>query len=136
MTFSFEVRGLESVIATLEEKAPERIQQYVGRWLLELAARIVETVQESMSVSYPPPSAPGEPPHVRTGMLRRSVQIVRAELDEATIEVSAPYGAPLEFGTSKMEPRPFVAPALNAAALEAADIVKDAIERNLGEAVQ
>ena len=136
MSYTLEVRGLEEVMETLAARAPEKIQQHVGRGLLELAARFTETVQASISESSPPPSEPGEPPHLRTGALRRSVQIVKADPEEVVVEVSAPYGAHLEFGTSRMEPRPFVAPALNAAALEAADIIKDAIEKNLQEAVR
>ena len=136
MPFSLRVDGLEEVMETLAERAPEKIQRHIGRGLLELAARFTETVQASISESSPPPSEPGEPPHLRTGALRRSVQIVKAEPDEVTVEVSAPYGAHLEFGTSRMEPRPFVSPALNAAALEAAEIVKDAIEKNLQDAVR
>src|SRR3990167_603551 len=136
VSYTLEVRGLEEVMETLAERAPEKIQQHIGRGLLELAARFTETVQASISESSPPPSEPGEPPHLRTGALRRSVQIMKAEPDEVTVEVSAPYGAHLEFGTSRMEPRQFVSPALNATALEAAEIVKDAIDKNMEEAVR
>ena len=141
MRFSLQVDGLEEVKATLGEKAPERIKQHIARGLLEFSARVVETIQESISTAYPPPSAPGEPPHLRTGALRRSAQIESVDEEGVTISVGgentgAPYAAALEFGTARMAPRPFVQPVLNVAVFEAADIVKEAVERNLQEAVK
>lgn len=58
-------------------------------------------------------SAPGEAPATDTGRLASSVKMV---VDETTTNVavgtSVGYGKDLEFGTSKMEARPWLFPAL------------------------
>lgn len=60
---------------------------------------------------YPHPSRPGEPPRKRTGWLQRNVNY---ELDRKRlagrigIATNAKYGAFLELGTRRMQPRPFL----------------------------
>jgi phage gpG-like protein len=56
-------------------------------------------------------SAPGEAPATDTGRLAGSI---RADIEGKSAEVSAntEYASPLEFGTQKIEPRPFLFPAL------------------------
>lgn len=60
-------------------------------------------------------SAPGEPPATDTGKLASSIT---TEYDFANligrVNCSAEYGPYLEYGTVKMEPRPFMRPALAA----------------------
>jgi len=58
-------------------------------------------------------SAAGEPPASDTGRL---VGSIRADIagKEASVSANTVYAAPLEFGTSKMKPRPFMIPALEA----------------------
>lgn len=59
------------------------------------------------------PSLPGQPPNADTHRLDLSLDTV---LNESRLSVSvvsrAPYGAFLEFGTSKMAARPYLRPAL------------------------
>ena len=59
------------------------------------------------------PSAPGEPPNADTRLLDTSIDTVVISKNPATVHVisNAPYSAALEFGTSKMEERPFMRPA-------------------------
>lgn len=63
-------------------------------------------------------SAPGDPPTVRTGTLRRSIQAARPTPNrQATrvgwkIGVNVKYAGWLEFGTKRMRPRPFVRPVM------------------------
>lgn len=68
------------------------------------------------SISGPSPSAPGEPPGVKTGTLRRSIDW---EIDEGRNELigrigtATEYAIFLEFGTSRgLVARPFLRPAL------------------------
>jgi HK97 gp10 family phage protein len=56
-------------------------------------------------------SAPGEPPAVDTGALRNSIGH-EAVGDVLRVGSGLDYSAYLEFGTPKMEPRPFARPAL------------------------
>lgn len=62
-------------------------------------------------------SAPGEPPAVATGNLRRNIEVLMRGQEEATVGVHdvtrveyAPY---LEHGTRKMAPRPWLRPAFD-----------------------
>lgn len=63
-------------------------------------------------------SAPGDPPTVRTGTLRRSIQVARPTPNrQATrvgwkIGVNVKYAGWLEFGTERMQARPFVRPVM------------------------
>ena len=63
-------------------------------------------------------SAPGDPPTVRTGTLRRSIQIARPKPSRAMtrvgwkIGVNVKYAPYLEFGTRRMKARPFVKPVM------------------------
>ena len=54
-------------------------------------------------------SAPGEPPAVRTGTLRRNWRAIQhgTNHQNPAIETNVPYAGYLEQGTSKMAPRPF-----------------------------
>jgi hypothetical protein len=70
---------------------------------------IVEDLHLSLSVPYPPPSAPGAFPHLRTGDLRASYD---SQVDGTTLEIGSTqkYAVYLEFGTRKMAPRPHLRP--------------------------
>lgn len=58
------------------------------------------------------PSRPGEPPNRDTGDLQRGLRVeLRLEQLEADVISESPHSRPLEFGTSKMEPRPHMRPA-------------------------
>lgn len=55
-------------------------------------------------------SAPGQAPANNTGALVGSIK-VRKERNKANISINKNYAVFLEFGTSKMRPRPFIIPA-------------------------
>lgn len=58
-------------------------------------------------------SAPGEPPASDTGSLVSRIEVKPVEEDVAAkVVANTKYAAFLEFGTVKMEPRPFMRPAL------------------------
>ncbi len=56
-------------------------------------------------------SAPGEAPASDTGKLASSIQISKQGAGVWYISARAPYAAALEFGTERMEARPFMTPA-------------------------
>jgi len=61
------------------------------------------------------PSKPGEPPRKRTGTLQKSIaHEVKREGDQviARVGTKVPYGKHLEYGTRRMQPRPFLRPSL------------------------
>lgn len=81
------------------------------------AERIVKRAQASIlegAISGPNhvASAPGEPPNADTHELDQSgrVEMDRTRLS-AKASFSAPHAIPLEFGTDKMEERPYLRPA-------------------------
>lgn len=57
------------------------------------------------------PSAPGEPPNWDTGVLANNITTQQVGDFVAEATSSAPYAAALEYGTYKMEARPYMAPA-------------------------
>lgn len=63
------------------------------------------------------PSLPGNPPAPDTGNLRASIHYTLGETENgciARIGTDVEYGKHLEFGTSRMAPRPWLKPALDA----------------------
>lgn len=57
-------------------------------------------------------SRPGEPPAPDTGRLRASVTNEQLPDGSVQVKVTAPYAVALEFGTSRMAPRPYVRAAI------------------------
>ena len=60
------------------------------------------------------PSAPGEPPNADTRFLDSNIETVLEDryVPRVTVTSHAPYSSDLEYGTEKMEARPFMRPAL------------------------
>jgi len=140
VSFSVRVHGLDEVLRQFET-LPENLEPAITRGLTKAAAEAVEQIQESISTSYPPESFPGMPPHLRSGALRRSVRIENVEPMRVTMAVGgegtmAPYAAYLEFGTSEMEPRPFIQPILERIAPEIPNIIAEEIDKDLQEAIK
>ena len=91
--------GLQRVMRVLDDEASVILVSAVNE--------LISVMQILVSMGFPPPSIPGEPPHMRTGELQISIGIRNIEPYAVTIEASAPYAIYLEYGTSKMQPRPF-----------------------------
>jgi HK97 gp10 family phage protein len=79
-------------------------------------------------------SAPGQAPNQDTGILAGNIET--NQIAPLIVEVSsnAPYAAPLEFGTSKMEARPYMAPARDAKRQEVTQLVRQAVNRAVKQA--
>ena len=56
-------------------------------------------------------SAPGQPPANDTGELIDSIKVEKRK-NTSILKIDADYAGYLEYGTSKMRPRPFILPAL------------------------
>ena len=140
VSFQVRVHGLDEVLQQFET-LPENLEPAITRGLTRAAAEAVEQIQEEISTSYPPESLPSMPPHLRTGTLRRSVRIESVEPERVTVAIGgqgtgAPYAAYLEFGTSEMEPRPFIQPILERVAPEIPNIIAEEIDKDLQEAIK
>jgi HK97 gp10 family phage protein len=73
------------------------------------------------------PSAPGEAPNADTHRLADNIETVQPSPLKVEVSSNAPYSAALEFGTSKMEERPFMRPATAKKRGEATKLVRDTI---------
>lgn len=127
--------GLESVLSAFE-MAPEKMESLLTRGLLNAASVLVETIQSTISQSFPPPSEPEQAPHLRTGALRRSVRVEDVQPLKVTVAIGGPgslvpYAGWLELGTSKMEPRPFVTPTTKDLERLLPDLITEQINREL-----
>lgn len=77
---------------------------------------LADKMREEIGTAGPPRSSPGEPPHVDSGALLASIQVVgpvvSGDLAAASAGTDIDYGVMLEFGTSRMAARPWMARAL------------------------
>jgi len=101
---------------------------YVAGQMIELDAERSITAG-SVSGAGHVPSAPGQPPNRDTGLLDGSIETeIRSQMPPTvTVTSRAPYAAHLEYGTSRMEPRPYMRPAT--------ERNRDDVTRAVGEAV-
>lgn len=113
------------------DKFVAQLSSWVGRRSEAAATILADEIRDLIGHQGRPGyhSSPGDPPFRQSGELQRSV-IVRKQaagrvrgflramsLSEQVYEVAvtAPHGPWLEYGTSKMEPRPFMARSVEAA---------------------
>lgn len=101
---------------------------YVAGTLIEIEA---ENSITAGSISGPNhvPSNPYEPPNADTRQLDTSIHTVVVGRGRVNVESTAPYSAALEFGTSKMLPRPFMNPAAKKKGPESQRLVAEAMRR-------
>lgn len=102
---------------------------YLAGQLIELDAERSITAG-SISGAGHIPSAPGQPPNRDTGLLDGSIETEIRAQNPPTVAVSSkapPYAAHLEYGTSRMAPRPYMRPAT--------ERNRDDVTRMVGEAV-
>lgn len=105
------------------EELKGKIPQVRERYTRTKAQEVVFEMKYRLIITfYPPASAPGDPPHIRTGNLKRSIE--RGETKTSGTEsvtlisigkgLNRDYAKFLEFGTRYMAARPFISPAFAA----------------------
>ena len=98
--------------------SPSEVKSTLER---RLSATLSRIARQLISIPYPPASPPGQPPHMRTGNLRRGL-VARVDVDvdeDFNVQIrnaiimapGVPYFRFVNDGTSKMNARPFVEPA-------------------------
>lgn len=137
-TITMRVRGSEQLRRNLGRLGGAQRRQ-AQRDGLEAGARVVEThAKVSMAGSKHgrtytrgnrehTASAPGEAPAIDIGNLVSSIQVLEATPIHAVVGTAAEYAEHLEFGTSRMEPRPFLRPALDEHEGEILDAIEAAV---------
>lgn len=134
VTINIRIEGLDEIVGALDTSVGG-LNEHIQAGLVAAGAEIVSEIEDSISTAWPPPSEPGEPPHVRTGSLRRSVRLDEAETVPGIVIAAGgpgtlvPYAGHLEFGTSTMEPRPFVLPVIDVSIGLIEDSVKEAAQQ-------
>jgi len=96
--------------------AETAVEEAITRGTIRVQAEAVRLVGQFSGPPLGSPSAPGEPPHVRTGTLRRSIGFETFRIGRmfvGRVGTNLKYGRWLEEGTSRMAPRPYLRPALD-----------------------
>lgn len=74
-------------------------------------------------------SKPGSPPNQDRGTLTRNIRVTMNDDITADISSNAPYSAALEFGTSNIDARPFMTPAVEGQRVKHKERLQKAIMR-------
>lgn len=80
----------------------------VKREAQDIGKRVLSDFRNDVATPYPPPSSPGEPPHLRTGGYRNSLK-VKKNGDGFTIHSTSMLSVWLEFGTTR-DGKPHILP--------------------------
>ena len=116
-----EIKGLAELRQRL---ASIRLEEAMARALAEQAERLAQAVRDGLGAS--PGAGAHDRPWAQTGALRDSVG-AQSEGLNAAVGSSDPAAAPQEMGTSRIPPRPFLAPAAAQQGEEIARAVGDAV---------
>ena len=146
MEVRIKVRNLERVLKSLntlgKDMLPEFREVIMGgaQQIRGEAIQSIQTGSKSGIVyqKYNPKrehraSAPGESPASDTGNLVSKIIVKRQNKDEVNVESSAHYSKFLEYGTSKMQPRPFLFPAYKKSQQKIIQAVFNRVKRKIQE---
>lgn len=126
------VRGVKAYTDRLKRLSGPDAKREIGKALF-VAGQAVQVEAQilistgSVSGKGHVPSRPGEPPHNDTGVLANNIETVQIGPLHVEVSSNAPYAAALEYGTSRMAARPYMAPAAAKA--------RDALPRGVAAAV-
>jgi HK97 gp10 family phage protein len=145
MKASVDAKAFMNKLARMKNFTP--LEKVVGQACGIIQKDIMESMRDTptQSIGYHTynkkilhyPSLPNNPPAVDTGTLRRSITF-DVETDESKVTgrvgstiLDPPYGAYLEFGTSRMIQRPWLRPALE----RNREVIKEHIREGVREIV-
>jgi HK97 gp10 family phage protein len=129
--------GRKAHVARLRRLSGPAMEREVGKALFAAGNRIqvaaqISITEGAVSGKKHVASAPGQPPNQDTGVLGNNIETVLREPLLVEVSSNAPYSALLEFGTSRMAARPFMAPARDAERSNAEKLVAAAVKRVVG----
>ena len=124
MDIKFKVSNLKKVLSQLEnldKQLEPEFQEIVKGGAQLIRGEAIKSIQTGAKSGvvyqmYNPrrehrASAPGQAPASDTGNLVSKIIVRQKSQDVTSVESNANYSAFLEYGTSKMQPRPFMLPA-------------------------
>lgn len=126
--------GAKAHIARLKKLTGPEMTREVGNALFAGGERIQVEAQTSITAGAVSgkghrPSAPGDPPNNDTGNLAGNIETTQVAPLVVEVSSNAEYASDLEFGTSKIEARPYMAPARDAKIKEVTQLVRHAVDR-------
>ncbi len=119
------ITGLTELRTRLERL---RAEDVMSAALAQQAEHMAQSVRDSLS--NPQGAGDHDKPWLRTGALRDSIEATTNGL-EAAIGSNDPAAAPQELGTSRIPPRPFLAPVAAASGEEVARAIGDRVAQAL-----
>lgn len=130
-------RSISSLLGRMQAETIREVSQalFAGGELVAVEAQISIT-SGAVSGANHQPSSPGEPPNNDTGVLANNIETVQINRLKVEVSSNAPYSQALEFGTSKIAARPFMAPAANAKRRDVERLVDRAVKRGVRRAAQ
>ena len=149
MDIKFSVKNLKKVLSQLDKLEKDMevpFQEIVkggGQLIRTEAIKSIQTGAKSgvMYQKYNPrrehrASAPGQSPASDTGNLVSKIIVKQKSLNVVHVESNADYSAFLEFGTSKMQPRPFMLPAFEKSKKPILDATFGRVVRKIEEIIK
>jgi HK97 gp10 family phage protein len=145
--------AVETTAKKLIAKGPKTgwmyMRQFDGKWMVISKLGMMGTPQvvavyrsegkENLS-EFHQASAPGEAPATDTGTLVSSieskVEVGWLDIASAVVWTEKPYAKWLEFGTTRMEPRPFFTPAVEENRARFPKILGEAVIESIDKAVK
>lgn len=130
-------KSISSLLGRMTAETSREVSQalFAGGEAIAVEAQISIT-SGAVSGKKHVPSTPGQPPNQDTGVLGNNIETNQISRFKVEVSSNAPYSAPLEFGTSKMAARPFMAPAANATREYVTKLVDRAVKRGVRRAAQ
>jgi len=125
--------GMKAHVARLKKLSGPDMVNRVGAALFAGGEAIQVEAQRSITAGAVSgkahvPSKPGDPPNNDTGYLAAAIVTIKTAPLEVEVSSNAGYASALEFGTSKIAARPYMAPARDAKRKEVADMVKNTVD--------
>jgi HK97 gp10 family phage protein len=126
------ITGAKAFSAKLKALSGPEMTREVGKALFVAGNTIQVEAQLSItngavSGKNHVPSKPGQPPNQDTGVLADNIETVLVEPLKVEVSSNAPYAAALEYGTARMAPRPYMAPAVEKSRKEVTELVRGAV---------
>jgi HK97 gp10 family phage protein len=129
--------GGKALSDRLKRMTGPELQRHVGQALFAAGQQIQVEAQLSItrgavSGKNHVPSKPGDPPNQDTGVLGNNIETVQISPLRVEVSSNAPYATALEYGTSKMAPRPYMKPAAQKVRPKVTELVAIAVRRAKG----
>jgi HK97 gp10 family phage protein len=123
------ITGREVFRARLQGIASEKTIQNVGTALFAGGQAIEAEAKHMITEGAVSGKHHVEPPKNDSGVLHAHIETTQPAPLKVEVSSNAPYAAALEYGTSKMQPRPYMQPATDRKRKEVVELVRAAVSK-------